>query len=241
MVKIAIVDDDSDMTKLIKECMTDVVEDVSVETEVFQSAEEFLQNQVLAKEYDILLADIELPNMNGMELGKTVRKRWPDMRLVFLTSHSEYAIESYNIDADQYVLKSNMGSRLWKVMRRLIQECGRNKGNYRVIEVLESNEPKSKIIYYNEIIYISKVKGTKYIEYTTTTSRFRERITMENIMKELPGDDFIMVERSYIVNIKHIIKMSSNVIYLRGEHCVTVSRAHFPRVKQKIHDYGRRK
>lgn len=241
MVKIAIVDDDSDMTKLIKECMSDVVDSIPVEIEVFQSAEKFLQSLASAHEYDILLADIELPNMNGMELGRIVREKWPDMHLVFLTSHSEYAVDSYSIDADQYILKSNMGGRLWKVMRRLIEECSRDRGNYRVIEISEYNSLKSKILYYNEIIFISKVKGSKYIEYTTTTGRYRERITMGNIMKELPDDDFIMVERSYIVNIKHIIKMSGNVIYLRGEHCVTVSRAHFPKVKQQIHEYGRRK
>ncbi|MCI8320569.1 MAG: response regulator transcription factor [Dorea sp.] len=241
MIRIAIVDDDSDMLQLIKECMADVIDYTFVETETFASAEAFLHELMIGKRYDILLADISLPEMDGMELGKIVREKWPDMYLVFLTSYREYAADSYNIDADQYILKCNMGDRLWKVMKRLIERRNMENGHYRVVGTAENDAQERRVIYCNEIIYISKVKGSKYVEYITTAGQYRERITLDNLKKELPEKEFIMVDRSYIVNIKHIIKMSSHVIYLNGDYHVTVSRSYLSKVKQQIHDYGRGK
>lgn len=75
MIRIAIVDDDSDMLQLIKECMADVIDYTFVETETFASAEAFLHELMIGKRYDILLADISLPEMDGMELGKIVREK----------------------------------------------------------------------------------------------------------------------------------------------------------------------
>ena len=79
------------------------------------------------------------------------------------------------------------------------------------------------------------------MEYITTTGRYRERITLDAVKNQLPGEEFIMVDRSYIVNIKHIIKMNNHIIYLRSDQQVSVSRSYFTKVKQQIHDYGRRR
>lgn len=147
MIRIAIVDDDSDMLQLIKECMADVIDYTFVETETFASAEAFLHELMIGKRYDILLADISLPEMDGMELGKIVREKWPDMYLVFLTSYREYAADSYNIDADQYILKCNMGDRLWKVMKRLIERRNMENGHYRVVGTAENDAQERRVIY----------------------------------------------------------------------------------------------
>lgn len=241
MVKIAIVDDDSCMLLLIKEYMADAIDCSYVEVETFECAEDFLYEMTSGKEFDILLTDICLPNMSGLELGKKVRERQPEMCLVFLTSYSEYAAESYSIDANQYILKNSMRERLWPVLNRLIEERNTESNDYRSVFITENNVSVKRIIYYSEIILVSKIKASKYVEYITVNGRYRERITLDNLKKELPEHEFIMVDRSYIVNIRHIIKMSKRIIYLKGNHQVNVSRTYYADVKQQIHDYGRRR
>ena len=217
MVKIAIVDDDPDMLLMIRETMAKIAANIELETAVFETAEAFLDEMMLGNEFDILLTDIGLPDMNGIELGRMVREKWPGMYLVFLTSYSEYAVESYSIDADQYILKNQMSDRLWKVMNHLIVKRNAERGSYRVATTAEDDISERRIIYCDEIILIRKLKSSKYVEYITTTGRYRERITLDAVKNQLPGEEFIMVDRSYIVNIKHIIKMNNHIIYLRSD------------------------
>lgn len=241
MVKIAIVDDDPCMLLLIKEYMADAIDCPYVEVETFECAEDFLHEMTSGKEFDILLTDICLPNMSGIDLGKKVREKQPEIRLVFLTSYSEYAAESYSINANQYILKNRMRERLWPILNRLIEERNAESSNCRSVFVIENNVSVKRIIYYSEIIFVSKIKASKYVEYITANGRYRERITLDNLKKELPEHEFIMVDRSYVVNIRHIIKMSERIIYLKGNHQVNVSRTYYANVKQQIHEYGRRK
>lgn len=241
MIKIAIVEDDLSMSELIIGCMADLVEDIAVECKAFESAEDFLREMEHGKGYDILLADIGLPKMNGIELGTIVREEWPDMSLVFLTSYSEYAAESYRINADQYVLKNDMGQRLWKVIKGLIKKRIQENGSYKIVISTESGVPERHVMYYKDIIYASKVKGSKYVEYTTATGQYRVQMTMDELEKELSGEEFIIVDRSYIVNMKSIVKISDHMLYLKGSYRVAISRSHYSRVKRQIHEYGRRK
>ena len=73
-----------------------------------------------SKEYDIILLDIDLPGMNGIELGKKILRESKDTVLIYLTSYTEYAWESYMIEAYQYILKSNMEERLPLILRNCL-------------------------------------------------------------------------------------------------------------------------
>lgn len=160
MVKIAIVDDDEHVLKIVSKKIEEVFGVEAVQLYQFVKAAELLES-LKKEEYAIIITDIEMPVLNGMELGKRVKKQYPNTYFIFLTAFPNYAAESYTIDANQYVLKSEMEERLPLVLERFIKQISESKQKYRMIG--GSSMPGK--IYLKDIIYIRKIKGTKYITY----------------------------------------------------------------------------
>lgn len=231
MIKIAIVEDNQDIREMTSRCVSAAADDsVQMEIEEFASAEEMLTCLKRGAEYDILLADIMMPGMNGMQLGQIVRQKYPDIYLIFLTSYSDFAVKSYAIDAYQYILKDQMQTRLPEVIRKLTCKIIRERREYRWV----GNNLDRRKLFYKDIICICKIKGSKYIEYMLMEDTCRERITMTQLLKELNDDRFILVDRSYAVNVNHIVRVKGNTIYLENNEKIMVSHAHIAKAKEKI-------
>lgn len=225
MINIAVIDDEPIILDMIRNL---IKIDNSIEITTFLSAEEFLKHIERKVRFDVLLCDIELDGMDGITLGKKMKQRQPGIYLIYLTSYSEFAVESYKVNAYQYVLKMEMEQRLPMVLQPLIE-----KFRYKKYMLMESSSNKEKI-YYSDIIYIYKEKGTKYVRYVTVDKNFRERATLEEVVMQLDSLDFILVERGYVVNIKHVTKIEKNIIYLTNNVQVMVGRSHIKKVKEQI-------
>ncbi len=238
MIRIAIVDDERNMHEFIRKCISLCKIEESIEIEDYDAASDFIEAMESGGKCDILLLDISMPAMNGLTLGQMVKDRWQDVCLVFLTSHVEYAIESYRMNADQYVLKSQAKERLPEVLSLLIEKIKMRDLRWRMLRPMGELEEKTERVYYKDIIYIYKDKGTKYIHYVTTEGEYRERITIEEIQKELKSPNFVMVERSILLNLLYITGMDKSNIYLEGGYKIPVSRSRYVKIKQYIHEYG---
>ena len=70
----------------------------------FTRSDEALKNMENC-EYDLALLDIDMPGMNGLELAKNIKEKWPETSIIFLTGYSEYAVEAFSIHASGYLLK----------------------------------------------------------------------------------------------------------------------------------------
>ena len=196
----------------------------------FASAEEVLKAMEQGEKFDIILSDIELDTLQGIEFGEIVREKYPDVYLIFLTSHPEYAVQSYALEAYQYILKSKMKERLPFILQKLIRMMEDAKEKYIVVKTrFEAHK-----IYYKDIIYIKKQKGEKYSVFCTPHGEYTERTSLEQILKELNSDKFIMVERGYIVNYHHILCVKGNEIHLSNKEKVEISRAKITAVKEQI-------
>lgn len=232
MAKIALLDDDVNILNMIKRKIESHWGD-SNEIEVFDKPDMFLDAAKSGVKYDVLITDIEMPGMSGIQLGKQYRELYPDVYLIFLTSHSHYAAESYTIDAYQYILKDDIEKRLPTVLNKLFKEIKVSNSTYRMI-----GSPTSKETFlYRNIIYIYKEKGSKYVNYVTPSGIYKERITINQLLMELDSEEFVLVERSYIININHISNMLKTVIYMDNGEQIAVSRAHFKNVKEQINIY----
>lgn len=238
MIKAAVVEDNNSIRKRICELIereTAQAEEV-VQILPYADAKSFLED--LTKEntegmVDILFCDIELEGMNGIELGQIIRKQYPGIYLVYVTSHSKYAIESYIIEAHQYILKSDMERRLPEILRKLLEEVRNGGKKYRIVSTMEGQEK----IFYVEIIYIYKEKGSKYVRYVTTRGTFRERINMKDLIGEMSGREFILAERGYMINMDHVTGIKGNRISLSEGHQIIVSRGRVMDVKEKLNLY----
>lgn len=234
MIRIAVVDDEEVLrNKVNKELHEIINENDSIEILMFPSCESFLEEMKNAEPFDILFTDIQMSGMSGMELGKEVRKAYSEMYIVFITSYAEYAAQSYMIEAYQYILKQDMEYRLPIVARQLIDRIDLDSRQFRMLKM---NEEQVKL-FYKDIIYIYKSKSGKYVNFVTASGEYRERIALQQVYQELESKAFIMVERGYIVNMKHIYKLSGDTIYLEHNHVVKISRAKLTDVKREINCY----
>lgn len=234
MIRIAVVDDEKAMRDMVCKCINEVIEEnISVEISEYPSGESFLEQIMNGEQFDILLTDIQMSEMNGMELGKEIRKANSEMYIIFITSYTEYAAESYMIEAYQYILKQDLEYRLPDVASRLIRMIDLDSKQFRMLKI---NEGTVKL-YYKDIIYIYKDKGGKYVTFVTVDNEYRERIPLRQVYEELKSKTFVMVERGYIVNMKHIHRLSGDTIYLENNQKVKISRAKLVDVKKEINLY----
>ena len=139
----------------------------------------------------MVISDIELPGISGLELGKRIKENNPDVYLVFLTSHSEFASESYIIEAYQYILKKDIEERLSPLIERVVHEIKKDYEEYRWVG---TNQRKIKI-YHKDIVCIQKIKGSKYAEYITENGKYMERLSMNQILEQIK-DSPVMTRRS---------------------------------------------
>lgn len=234
MMNIAIIDDEAALLEHVRECVeSEIQPEDEAELFTYTRAEDFLREVRQGEEFDILVSDIEMPEMGGLELGKQLQKEGFRIYLVFLTAYSEYAAESYTLEAYQYILRDDMEIRLPMILRQLIDRVKREKKQFRMIGTPANKER----VYYRDILYIEKEKGTKYIRYTTVYGVYKERITLKNLIRELTSDEFILVERAYIINVNHIASMKDATIRMDNDTEIYVSRSNLKRVKEQISLY----
>lgn len=232
MIRIAIVDDEEPFRDRIEEIASGALSGETAETEIkkYPDGVCFYEAVSAGETFDILLADIQMAGMDGMELGRKIRRENPGLYIIFVTSYEEYAVESYRIDAYQYILKQDLKSRLPGVLREL---AGKLSDRERAFRILGTGAEKAKIPY-GDILYLYKSKGAKYVNYVTEEGIFRERISLDTLLKELDTRIFLPVERGYVVNMQRIRRISGDTLYLEKGYEVQVSRARLAKVKQEI-------
>ncbi len=235
VIKIAVVEDEEwTRTEVCRSLERETAGAEDVQIDVFYTAEEFLDARDF---YEVIISDIKLPGISGLELGEREKEKHPDVYLVFLTSYSEFAAESYLIEAYQYILKQNMDERLLPVMRRILVEIRKSKREFLWIGTGQNGRK----IYYKDIILIQKLKGSKYSEIVTAEGDFKERLSLNEILRELHNDMFIMTDRGHVVNIDHIQQLKDNTIYMTRGDEIAISRSKTVRVKEQITAYWRGK
>lgn len=196
MIKIATIEDEENIRQEIVRYIKKGIGSIEgVEVDVYESAERYL---LVGGRYDLVISDIELPGISGLELGKRIKENNPDVYLVFLTSHSEFASESYIIEAYQYILKKDIEERLSPLIERVVHEIKKGYEEYRWVG---TNQRKIKI-YYKDIVCIQKIKGSKYAEYITENGKYMERLSMNQILEQIHSNAFILVDRGHAVNVK---------------------------------------
>ncbi len=235
MINVAVVEDDNAARSKIDNLIRQKAEQIKADIQIlsFANAESFLKVMMEGERVDILFCGVELNGMDGIELGKLVRQNYPDIYMVYVTSHSKYAAESYILDVYQYVLKQNVEERLPEILRQIVEKVQSSCKKYRIITTIHGQEK----LFLVEIIYIFKEKGGKYVQYITTKGRYRERISMKDLLEQLKCKEFIIVDRGYIINMDHVSGIKGDTIFLTDNHQVVVSRGRSVKVKEQLNLY----
>lgn len=193
-----------------------------MELKTFSSAEAFLFEYGENKAYDILLLDVEMGKMSGVDLAKEIRKENHTIQFIFITGFYEYFSDGYDVSALHYLIKPATSDRLYPVLDRAVQNL-----NYRERSILIDTGEEQIKVPLSDIIYIEADKV--HINIVTTQGKYRTRTTLLKI-SELLDDTFFKVHRSYIVGLKYVRKITRQDITVANGDNIPISRGMYDSV-----------
>jgi len=165
---------------------------------------------------DLLFLDIRLPQLNGTDFLKTLRQ---PPKVIFTTAYQEYALEGYELDAVDYLLKPIRFERFVKAINKAFQQSG-HKTMPEQAPVKEDHQQDSFVYFradrkmvkvmLNDIRYVESMKDYVKVVMTDGTLITKQSITSVEAM--LPGNLFIRSHRSFIVSLAHIRTFTNEVI-----------------------------
>jgi DNA-binding LytR/AlgR family response regulator len=163
---------------------------------------------------DLIFLDIQMPSVSGIDFYKEITQ---NTMVIFTTAHSQYAVESYNLSAVDYLLKPFEYSRFQKAVQKAHEvhkfSLGASKENENYI-YLRADYVLVKVAT-SEIIYIESLKDYLKV-YCTNGKTIITRMTMKAILNTLPTDEFIRVHRSFIVPMRALKEIRNKKILLGG-------------------------
>ena len=195
----------------------------------FSSAESFL-DAAEKKPFEIVLMDIDLPGMNGMEAARFLRRRDRLAVLIFTTNLSQYAVQGYEVQAMDYCLKPVTYAMLEMKLFRAVQLCGRQGG-----AEIRINTRDGFIRVAAETV-ISVEIYQHHIVYHTETGDYQSYGTMKQVMEELPPVGFFRATASYVVNLRHV-KQLTGLDIVMGDRRVPLSRLRKKEFMEAMNQY----
>lgn len=211
MIRVGLVDDQPfDLEKMVE-----IISQMEGVTIVFatQSAEEAYR-QVKNHEIDLLICDIEMPNLSGFELAHFIHSYALDICVIFVTAHSGYAVHAFELQVHDYIMKPFARERLRTSVQRYIEKKKRKEADREVLIVKQRSE--IHFIKKKEIIYIERTGRSSTI--VTTTGKYETYQTLSELEASLAARDFFRSHRSFIINIHYIKNFS---LYTKHSYLVT--------------------
>jgi len=224
---IAICDDDRAAVELIRSFVTDwaTAHNIQVHIDTFPSAEAFLFHYTDHKSYDILLLDIEMGDINGVDLAKTVRAGDREVQIIFITGYSDYIADGYDVEALQYLMKPVNAKKLYTTLDRAAEKLKKNTA------ALFFDLPDGMVrIPLYEIRYIEVQSNYVTIHADTDVSA---KTTLSAVEAKL-DDGFFRVGRSFIVALRYIRKVTKTEVILDGGVSVPLSRGLYEPLNRAI-------
>jgi len=172
----------------------------------------FLQQQPV----DLLLLDIEMPGMTGLELTKNLTRNRP--LIIFTTSKKEYAVEAFELNVADYIVKPVTPSRFIQAIDRAREIIESNKEDVRMAEdefifIRDSNVVRRLKV--DDILYAEAMGD--YVKLHTPQKFYAIHATLRAVEERLPPSKFIRVHRSYIASLQKIDTIQDGALVINGK------------------------
>ncbi len=219
MLNIAIIDSDAESVARVKRIVTESFSKLqeAVCFTVFYNPLDFLTDYRSA--FDLVITEIDLPHLNGIETIARLRKVDVNVCVVFFTAQEQYAIEGYKVNASHFLLKNYTDEKLSEQFASL---CAR---------IVESKSVESLVVVQEGVYHKFAIRSLKYVEvnshrlsYHTSNKTFVVRGNLNEVAQQLAKYNFIKIHKSYIVNIREILSIDKKSVTVSGGTELPLSR-----------------
>ena len=200
----------------------------TVTLKTFPSSEAFLFAREKRKKTEMLLLDIEMGAMNGVELAKELRQVQKDtmLQLVFITGFPDFIAEGYEVDALHYLIKPVVPAKLFSVLDKAVTNLAKVEKHLRV-----TYDRRMDFIPLSKIYYIEAQRQYVLIHAEDGESR------MKTSLAETKGaldEYFFQCQRSFLVNLRYVAQVKNNCVILKNGIEVPIGRGMAEKVGKEI-------
>lgn len=234
MIRIAILDDEKIYVEKAEKITKAYFKTKEVPCQVitFQNSEWFVMG--LEEEvFDLYILDMEMPQYSGMDVARRIRQRYPDPVIIFVTNYLDYAVDAYEVNTYRYIPKEVLGEKLPAAYDALLPQILAKEERYYVIEKRTDVEKIS----YDNIIYMRK-EG-KYVVFHHSRGESRVRKPMATVLEELDAREFLVIDKGYAVNIRHIMEIKNHEAYMRDGTILPIGIMKVSQISQAVASYWR--
>ena len=201
----------------------------TVQLALYPSAESFLFAYAEDKTVQILLLDIEMGQMDGVTMARTLRKDNDGVQIVFITGYSEYIADGYEVEALHYLMKPVDENKLFSVLDRAADKLCRNE---QVLTLELSGETVRLPVY--QIRY-AEVQGNYVTVYAK--SDYTAKMTLSELETRL-DDSFFRLGRSALVNLGYVARVTKTAVTLNDGSVLPLPRGAYDRINRAIINRG---
>ncbi len=159
---------------------------------------------------DLIFLDINMPSLDGMSLGKIVNRFEDKPSIIFITAYKEYAIEAFEIEAVDYILKPYSEERIINTIKRIEKNYEENKKPTREKRTIKDKitlwrNDKMKVINTEDISYC-EIKERETIVHTKN-EKYIASMSISSFYEKLPKQKFFRSHRAFIINVDEIVEI----------------------------------
>jgi two-component system, LytTR family, response regulator len=222
--------DDNPMARTAMKQLASKVNDLSVAGECSNAMEAY--NLLQSTPVDILLLDIEMPDMSGLELTRHLGSKRPI--IIFTTSKKDYAADAFDLNVADYIVKPVTPSRFLQAVEKAREVFNSNKTDVSVEDkefVFIRDNGILKRLLIDEICFMEAMGD--YVKVFTHQKFHAVHTTLKNVEEKLPVSKFLRVHRSYIVALSKIDKIEEGVIII-GNKTIPVADAYRSTLNKRL-------
>ena len=231
MIYIAICDDNKKSVEILESKVSAWLKENHKRAEVHT----YTQSQMLqydieeGQHYDLILSDIEMPQIDGMDLAAYMKRYLPDVLIIFITSHLKYAVDAFELSVFRYIPKNMIGEKLSRALTDAVKMIELQENEYYCIQTAGRVEK----IPYRQILYIYR-QGKNAVFSLKDGKETRVRKSLSQVFQELNSEDFFYVDRGDIVNLAYVMNIRNSMIELKDGSRLLVSQGKLEEVKERL-------
>jgi Response regulator of the LytR/AlgR family len=163
---------------------------------------------------DLLFLDIRMPDLSGTQFLKTLNKK---PAVIFVTAHNEFAVEGFELDAIDYLLKPVSFDRFMAAVNKAYEYISIRKAKNQLRKddfLFIKTSHKIQKIFYSDILYMEGLKDYTKIHLADSKKPFVTLQSLKYFESRLPRDEFIRIHRSYIISLRRVDTVSRKAVLL---------------------------
>lgn len=218
MIRIAVVEDEDKWANIIEECLDKLSKQDKIDIAITRFCDGYDLVENFACNFDIILMDIEMPLMNGMEAAEKIRNVDSEVTIIFITNMAQYAIRGYKVNALDYILKPISYIPFSETIKKAVRIYDKDKGGFIVINHKSGTE---KIMTDN--IYYIESQGHRLTFHTSKGTYETTTYSMKEIEQMLSSYSFKRCNSGCLVNLKYVTGYNGNELKVM-DTSVSISR-----------------